>query len=157
MKRTPLRRKTPLTRGARRAPRRRTKYARRVRDFEFMGWVKMQPCAMLQMEAWRLRRQHPDGDRLLGLWQGPLVFGRCRGVVEAHHAGRHGTGEKSPDAETIPLCEAHHRGDDIGITRFRGPFAGWPRGTVKLWELAMVEIYRERYAAHASGGTDALF
>lgn len=134
---------------------RRNKYARRERDLPYMGWVKQQPCCMVQMEAWRRLRQHPDGDRILGLWRGPLVFGGCRGAVEAHHAGEHGQGQKAPDDTCIPLCEAHHRGDDIGITRYRGPFAGWPRGAVKAWELAMVEIYRLRYAEQREDATVA--
>lgn len=138
----------------RKPPRRRNKYARRVRDFAFMGYVKRQPCCMTQMEAWRRLRQHPDGDRILGLWRGPLSFLGCRGSIEVHHAGESGTGQKSRDDETIPLCEAHHRGDDVGITRKRGPFAGWPRGAVKAWELAMVEHYRALYAAERAASSD---
>lgn len=187
MKRTPLRRKTPIKRR-RTKPRRlvpademanwiergmpmgtmtgavfypnpgsrsRTKYARRPRDMARMAWIKSQPCCMAQMEAWRLRREHPDGDRLLGLWDGPLTFAGCRGAIEAHHAGRRAKGQKAPDDTCIPMCRAHHRGDDIGITRYRGPFAGWPRGAVKAWELAMVDVYQRRYADYVAGAADA--
>jgi len=205
MKRTPLKRKTPLRRRRRAKPermaplvpademagwiergmpmgsltgvtfyrndqlpgppspsrpaRRRTKYSRRPRDLAFMAFVKRQPCCMVQMESWR-RSLHPGGMtgvRLLGLWKGPLAFTGCRGVIEAHHAGARGTGQKAPDNTCIPLCEAHHRGDDIGITRYRGPFAGWPRGAVKQWELAMVELYQRAYAEHLAGQSAGLF
>ncbi len=138
-------------------PPRRTKYARRPRDLARMAWIKTLPCAMAQMEQWRLRREHPDGDRLLGLWLGPFAFTGCRGVIEAHHAGEHGKGQKAPDDTCIPMCRAHHRGDDIGITRYRGPFARWPRGELKRWELAMVEIYQRRYAEHLAGRDAATY
>lgn len=142
-----------------RRKRSRTKYARRPRDLAYMAWVKQHPCCLTMMEGWR-RSLHPggaEGARILGLWHGPLRFDGCRGEVEAHHAGEHGRGQKPPDNTCIPLCAAHHRGDDVGITRYRGPFAGWPRGSVKRWELAMVELYQRAYAEHQVDQDSTLF
>lgn len=151
MKRTALRRKTPLKRKPMRRGKRKNKYARRERDMAYMGWVRNRVCSMMQMGAWLMMRGEPEGERLLALWQGPLDFDGCRGQIEAHHAGDRAYGHKSEDAATIPMCERHHRGDDIGITRRRGPFAGWPRGAVHQWELAMIELHQARYAAHVAG------
>lgn len=109
---------------------------------------------MLQMEAWRLRRQHPDGDRALGLWLGPLDFGRCGGAVEAHHAGERARDRKAPDDTCIPLCYEHHRGERCGITSPRpgSLFSGWPPHAIKAWELAMVAIYQARYQQRPTSG-----
>lgn len=72
MKRSPLRRRRPT-------PRR----ASRVRDVDFMAWVKTLPCAA----------------REVGLDSAYL----CVGEVEADHAGRRGLGQKADDTTTIPL------------------------------------------------------
>ena len=145
MKRTPLRRKTPLrSRGKswgagrrRRGPnlkavqdKHRTKYARRERDYERMQWIRTQPCAVA---AWCQ----------LG-WMGPPADA-CSGGVEAHHAGRHGHGNKAPDDTCIPLCRHHHE-SITGKPGGRGCFDGWPRGAVKAWEIAVIGIYQHRYA-----------
>lgn len=79
MKRSPLKRKTPL-----RSRSKRTKYARRPRALGYMQWVKTQPCSV-------------RGN------------GECGGPVEADHAGARGIGQKAPDATCIPLCRKHHR------------------------------------------------
>lgn len=118
-----------------------------------MGWVKSLPCCLALMEALRLRCDHPDGDRLLGLWHGPFAFGDCRGAVEAHHAGERGYSQKAPDDTCIPLCEGHHR----ALTDRAGIFAGWPRGAVKAWELAMVELYQRAYAEFLAGCADETY
>lgn len=130
MKRTPLRRKTHLKRTPMRRRKHSTKYARRERDIPRMLWIKSQPCAANDLIA-------------PAMWLGPVTG--CWGPIEAHHAGRHGYGEKPPDDTVIPLCDHHHNlitGEPGG----RGCFDGWPRGTVKLWELAVVEHYQRLYA-----------
>lgn len=117
---------------------RRTKYSRRPRDFDRMGWIRAQSCAVGLIQG-------------AELWSGRVPHGRCDGPVEAHHAGTRGTGQKAPDDTCIPLCQHHHR----CITDRAGPFADWPRGAVKAWELAMVEIYRLRYAEQREDATVA--
>jgi hypothetical protein len=105
MKRTPLKRKTPL-RASRvlrvdgshfmmtQPPhvKRKTKHARRERAPAYMAWVKTLPCYVV---ALRLTFATP-----------------CRGVVEADHAGSkmsEGDGLRAYDHTCIPLCTGHHR------------------------------------------------
>lgn len=102
---------------------------------ERMNWIRTLPCAC----ALGL----PTAAEL---WQGPPPD-RCRGVVEAHHAGVHGTGNKAPDNTTIPMCGYHHR-SITGEPGGRGCFDGWPRGAVKRWELAAVVHYQRAYEEH---------
>lgn len=83
MNRAPLKRQTPIRRKAMRPGKRKTKYRRRERDFEYMVWIKTQRCCA------------------------PVVD--CDGPIEAHHAGRRGLGHKAPDDTCIPLCRRHHR------------------------------------------------
>lgn len=123
------------------APRRRkksTKYSRRDRDLQRMAAVKTMACAV---------RSAPIASHL---WQGAAPD-PCRGVIEAHHAGVHGLGQKPPDDTVIALCRHHHR-SITGEPGGRGCFDGWPRGTVKAWELACVEIYRAAYAELCESG-----
>lgn len=104
MKRSPLKRKTPLRpkrrleadlliataekkllarstlkRSGRLAPRSKTN-RKRPRNFPYMLWIKTLPCA---------------------------VCGRNNS--EACHTGRRGLGQKAPDEQCIPLCPDHHR------------------------------------------------
>lgn len=116
--------RSPIKRTAMRRKSRSTKYSRRERDFEYMGWVKQQPCSMIIMP--------------------PLAphITACSGGIEAHHAGVRGLGQKASDDTCIALCSRHH-GE---LTDRRGTFAGWERGVVKSWELAAVSSHRTRYA-----------
>lgn len=190
MKRTPLRRNTPLkrrrTRPRRRRPvdqpfvpfvpadqledwvrrgmpfghiggavflrndelkRRRTKYARRERDTPRMLWVKSLPCCVSLIRMGMSVGADRVAPAVAGDWLGPMPDA-CNGPVHAHHAGEHGTGNKAPDDAVIPLCE-HHHADITNRGRRHGAFSDWPRGAVKRWELAMVAIYQERYAARS--------
>jgi len=100
MKRTPLKRKTPLRakkrldpyqavskriakvklkRTSRLAPRSK-KNKKRPRNIPYMLWIKTLPCAVCG-------------------WMGS----------EAAHTGPRGLGQKSPDEQCIPLCPDHHR------------------------------------------------
>lgn len=141
MKRTPLRRKTPLRarrdRGkpaaepraelggrlngpvaAAREPKR-SAYRQRERHADYMLWVKRQPCLMR------------------GVW------GSCEGRVEADHAGRRGAGRKAHDSTCIPLCHRHHQ-----ASRF--PRA-WSQEQRRAWLHAAV-VYTQA-VARAAGVT----
>lgn len=87
MKRSPLKRKTPLRpRGAagpavkRVEPKKIRKARGPARSSPFLAFVRTQPC---------------------------LVPG-CREPSEAHHWGRRGMGQKCADWESVPLCHFHH-------------------------------------------------
>lgn len=114
MKRSPLRRKTPMRRRSV------SKYRMRVRDIDYMKWVKRQPCAARWFD--------PDG---------------CYGVVEADHAGRRGYGQKADDRTCIPLCTNHHelRGS------FHGVFKDWDQARMRAW---LLEVTARTQAAHAT-------
>lgn len=123
--------------------RRRTKYASRARNLDYMRWVKTLPCALAR-----------PLDKLPPEWLGGLSPCPAAYVpTEAHHAGRRALGRKASDDTCIPLCSFHH----AALTDRRKPFRGWPRGAVKAWELAMVEIYRRRYAERAAGSDAGLY
>ncbi len=79
-------RRTSIKRTRMKPGKRKTKYASRVRDVEFMLFVKSLPCLLAGLEG----------------------AGPCSSVVEADHAGDRGIGQKCPDNETIPLCSDHH-------------------------------------------------
>lgn len=139
VKRSPLIRKTSLKRSPMRRRTRSTKYARRERDMPRMGWTKEQHC-ILNLDALMSHQIFMD---LYQLWSGPLPDD-CSGIIEAHHAGVRGLGQKAPDSTCLPLCSAHHR----DLTDRSGCFASWPRGMVKAWELAVVAVYQRLYAGH---------
>ncbi len=104
MKRSPLQRKTPLRRRTRLRPVGRTKYRRRTRDFDFMGFVLYQPCVL-------------------------RATGKCEGRVQADHAGARGLGVKCPDDQTIPLCRFHHS----SRTDYTGYFKNWKGPQMREW------------------------
>lgn len=92
-----------------------SKYARRERAWDYMEWVKAQPCLL-------------------------LPYGGCGGVVEADHAGDRGLGQKSKDAECIPLCTCHHR-DRTDMT---GHFKNWQAPMMREWRHHAVAITQEQ-------------
>lgn len=115
-----MKRSAPL----RRTPMRKrsgTSYSRRPRDLAYMGWIKQQPCAA----------RH---------------FGACSGVIEADHAGRHGTGQKSPDNECIPLCKRHHA-DRTGKVGGRGVFDAMSAAELRQWLDERILFFQALYAA----------
>jgi hypothetical protein len=104
LRRTPLARGSkPLRRSTRLRARGNTKYRRRERDFEFMGWVKKQPCIARSLPPLRFIAA-TAAERWLHATQTP-----CTGRVEADHAGERGIGQKADDRTCIPLCTRHHR------------------------------------------------
>lgn len=119
-----------------------TSYARRERDMPRMGWTKTLPCLLSR-----------PGAPFIDLWRGPADIDPCRGSVEAHHAGEHGLSAKAPDSTVISLCSHHHR----ALTDRTGVFAGWPRHSLKAWELAAVAHCQALYAEHMARQDDALF
>lgn len=116
LRRTSLERRTPMRRTWMRRGRRRNKYARRARDFDYMGWIKTQPCAARFLSP-------------------------CNGIIEADHAGRRGIGQKAADETCIALCTRHHaeRGD------FSGPFKSWNQERMRGWLVEQIQDHKHRY------------
>jgi hypothetical protein len=132
MKRTPLQRKTPMRRAGFRhhddqawrdkphldRNRRRSKYARRERAYDYMGWVKTQECLCAQ-----------------NVYDDP-----CEGPIEADHAGDRGLGQKAPDNTCVPLCMKHHR----ARTDMRGIFTTFDAHAMYLWRSSAVSVTQAR-------------
>lgn len=110
MKRTPLRRKTPLR--ASRARNRttkppRTKYASRPRATAYMLFVKSLPCALRDNgDAVALEVYGPDEHPF---WWINAPITSCSGPTEADHMGQRALSRKAPDSTCGPLCTQHHR------------------------------------------------
>ncbi len=118
MKRTPLKRKTPM----RRAPFRgkasgKSSYRRRERDLVYMAWVLTQPC---------LLRSVADA-------------GPCYGRVQADHAGARALGKKAPDNTCIPLCLKHHHDRTVYVGYFKDHDAKAMRAWCD-WQVAIVQV-----------------
>ena len=90
------------------------KYACRERAIDYMLAVKELPCILSKLCE-------------------------CEGVVEADHAGDHGYGQKSKDAEVIPMCTKHHRDrtDLTGVFRYHNSMA------MREWRHAAVRTIQE--------------
>jgi hypothetical protein len=117
VKRTPLKRKTRLR------PRSATK-KKPARDFEYMAWVKTQPCTAHQI----------DGRE-------------CYGPIHAHHAGeRPGIGLKAADDTCIALCQYHH----ACLHSRQGPFKTAHRAQMRAWQDVQIAAHRDRYARRAA-------
>lgn len=106
-----------------------------------MLWCKTLPCMLAEFQI-------PFAE----LWHGSYIDG-CSGPIEAHHAGEHGLSNKAPDNTVAPLCDRHH---DC-LTDRMGAFAGWPKYSLKLWELAAIAHYQALYAARSSGSSGELW
>lgn len=112
LRRTELKRKSPMKRTPMRKGSRKTKYAMRERDIDYMLWVKTLPCLLAGVDG----------------------AGPCTGVVEADHAGLRGMGQKAPDDTCIPLCSGHHL-DRHACTGF---FRGRPKEWKRDWRLCAI-------------------
>lgn len=119
MKRSLLKRKTPLVRKKWMWATRKTKYRRRARDPAYMAWVRIQPCCARVFSHLTL----------------------CRGPIEADHAGRRGVGQKADDRTCIPLCRQHHR----ERTDFSGAFKEWSGTRMRLWLNVMIARCQAEY------------
>lgn len=112
MRRSPLKRKAPMRRTKRSA------YARRPRDVEFMLWVKTLLCAV--EEEWPLFPVRPTA---------------CDGVVEADHMGQRALSRKADDTTCVPMCTKHHR----ERSDHSGTFRAMTRDQLRAWrERAMM-------------------
>lgn len=124
MKRTPLKRRTPL-RSAGRALRRVTRLAARRarprreqpgdRDPKYLALVRQMRCLARDMGT------------------------PCRGRTHAHHP-RHlsrGAGLKAPDRCVIPLCKWHHV---FELHAGAGAFKGWTRDELRAWQDKAVDF-----------------
>lgn len=104
-----------------------SEYSDRDRDFDRMGWIKLQRCCA-----------HTIGHDV----------GPCRGPIEADHAGGYadgrGTSHKSTDDTTIPLCARHHREPGLRSILF-GRLA---LGELREWQDRMIAHYRAAYLEH---------
>jgi hypothetical protein len=117
MQRTRTIRRKPFRRGSRRSS-----YARRERDFDWMRDVRKLGCIV--------RRMPPDPENVTS----------CTGHVEADHAGARGLGQKSDDRETIGICSQHHR----ERTDHTGAFKALDRLGARAWKLdAIAATQRE--------------
>ena len=121
MKRSPMKR-TGSTSKKRKSPKRKTKYAMRERDFDYMGWVKTLRCLLSGLDG----------------------AGPCSGVVEADHAGLNSSlSSKAPDDTCIPLCTGHHRDRHACTGFFRGLEKDWKRE----WRLEAIAKTQGEYDA----------
>lgn len=146
MKRSPLKRKSPMKRTRSRPAKSKTKYARRDRDFPRMAWTREQSCAMASWDC--------SSNDMLIAWEGwKTEVGKCSGPTEAHHAGERAGWRKADDSTVVPMCSKHHR----ALTDRTGAFAGWPKGALKVWELATVAYYSARYAENRDSDGESPF
>jgi hypothetical protein len=92
-----------------------------VKDPVFLAWVRTRPCVA-------------------------AYLGRCRGAIQAHHAGARGLGQKCRDDESIPLCDGHH---DLFHD---GPVSDWPacwatREERRDWIRMTISLTQAAFAA----------
>ena len=93
--------------------------ARKAHDTEYMLWVKTLCCCA------------------------PVHC--CRGVVQAHHAGkRPGMRLKAPDDTCIPLCPQAHR----DLHSQAGPFREMTGSELRQWQNARIEETQAAWARH---------
>lgn len=134
MRRARITRRAPIRRGKRINQRRATpRRSSRVRDVEYMLWVKTLLCSVV--EEW------PDVD---------YIPDPCSGVIEADHVGARGIGQKSSDRETIPMCSHHHRARHAA----RGEFQDISRERMREWKAAAVRRTQTLWAEHNGHGGD---
>lgn len=125
MRRSPLRRRTPLRHL--RTMRWRPHRTRPDADPAYLARVRLLPCS---------------ARHLLGHF--------CAGRIEAHHAGeRPGVGLKAHDYTAIPLCQLAHREWHAAS----GPFKTWNRDRRRAWsheQIARTQGAMQRPCAEAS-------
>lgn len=120
MKRSHLKRRTPLRRKTRLRTRRKSAYKRRPRDTPYMMWIKRQPCCARAFSH----------------------LSRCFGRIEADHAGGgRAKGHKAPDRTCIPMCQRHHGQRDA----FKGPFRDWDHDRMRRWLDHQITLHQAEY------------
>lgn len=123
--RKPLRRGKPLR--AKRwgiKPRRPRRLDKPQSDPARLEWVRGETCAVW----WRVSRRYP-----------------CEGRTEACHEGpKPGMSMKCDDAQTMPMCTAHHRQwtDHVGM------FKGWSKERRRAWADERIAETTARYLSH---------
>jgi hypothetical protein len=124
MKRSPLRRRTPLKTGRpmARSPIKRGRPVLEHGDSRYRAWVQRQPCC-----APGCTQPAPS---------------------QAHHHNLMGAGvaRKAHDRYAMPLCVEHHV---FGLHALAGPFKGWTRAQLKLWQDEQCVRFQ---AIYATGG-----
>ena len=100
---------------------RKTKHARRERDFDYMTWVKQQRCLL----------EH-EGD--------------CSGVIEADHAGERAGFRRADDRTCISLCSHHHRQRHAA----QGIFYSMTKEERREWRREAIRLTQERWEAPES-------
>jgi hypothetical protein len=99
-RRTPLRATKTLRRSRFMRSHRKSKYARRPRDFVFMSWVRTRPCVVSVLAPFLFLSTPEQAAKFKAT--------PCSGHVEADHAGDRGIGQKADDSTCIPMCSSHH-------------------------------------------------
>ena len=140
MKRTPLKRKTPLRRRPMRRRRIRripgdvcraepdqvgNRYALRDRADAFMSWVRTRPCTVSRIG-------------LAGIVNHVLILGLpCSGPVQADHAGERiaGMSTKCMDRDCIAMCLRHHE----DRTNSAGIFEPMTKEQRREWRRAAID------------------
>jgi len=149
MKRTPLKRYTPLRvslpprHGKMRAAidafkMSQTKHARRPRGREFMAWTSTRCCSVARASGWRqvLVSRYPE----------LAPFERCDGPIQVDHAGcrfKQGDGTRAFDWTCIPMCRRHHEmrtnyGGQIGQA---GIFYRFTKALMRAWCDALITLH----------------
>lgn len=105
-----------------------TKYSQRERNFEFMGWVKQQPCVVTVIGPLQYSIENSYGIK-------QRVETPCFGLVEADHQGARGLSHKADDTTCVPMCRDHHN----ERTDHRGSFRPLTRDEARLWRAAAIE------------------
>lgn len=148
MKRTPLKRNTPLARSTfRRTDEQRAPWTPPDTSHldalsELTKRIHAENAARPKTLATRKRTKYARRERHVDYMLAvkamlPCILshlGECEGVVEADHAGDRGLGQKSHDNTVIPLCTRHHR-DRTDLTGF---FSSFDRATMREWRHARV-------------------
>lgn len=122
---TPLRRSTPIRRTPMRRHRGSTKYSRRPRDLEFMGWARRQPCIVRELAPGSFMRASVT----------QTATTPCTGHVEADHMGARGLSQKADDNTCVPMCRQHHR----ERTDHTGTFRPLTRDELRAWRAVAIE------------------
>lgn len=147
MRRTPLKRSTPLrvrsglNRTTRLRARGDTKHARRPRGDEYMAWISKQRCTVCRF--WK-RLHEASGARTI-LNESDL---KCDGRIDVDHAGcryTQGDGTRAFDWTCIPLCRRHHqmRTANAGTPGQAGIFSGYTREQHRRWCDAAIALQHE--------------
>lgn len=152
MKRSPLKRKTPLRVNRSKLETKRslqrtaissfgstTKHARRPRAREFMGWTARQPC----MVARFFDVLHRSAGNRRMILEAHLT---CEGPIQCDHAGNRftdGNGKRAHDRTCIPMCRKHHeqRTNAGGTKNQAGIFFGFGAEQVRIWSNEAIKIH----------------